>query len=458
MAYLRRLFNFIFQNTQSQSILLLLIFCALLPLNAKEVSALDSDSDGLSDKYERTIGTEPYLADTDGDGIDDGIEIGKNLNSPLDSDNDSIINALDFDDDNDGLPTILEDKSRKYTDIDKDGIKNHLDTDSDNDGVPDGIEAGLLNKDTNYDGIDDAFGLDQQGAVDKNGDGINDNFKLPDSNKNGVADYLDSSVTNSEITKSNNKKNTAKDTELVVEIRKPKAIPLKEQTPKKVIINHYTDTDNDGLLDAQERMLGTNPFKRDSDGDTVSDAIEIGLDINSPLDSDHDGIIDALDNDDDNDGILTKLEDLNKDGSPINDDTDDDGVPNYLDGNDDGDDYLTITEGGIKDTDKDGILDYLDKDNKKKSTEIVVTKTNNEVIELNEPEIVVLFDGYEDPNAEEREISNLGEASEEILEDISDKGGLENNQQALKASQSNLQLKINNEKSFSIVAWVKNLF
>ena len=83
---------------------------------------------------------------------------------------------------------------------------------------------------------------------------------------------------------------------------------------------------------------------------------------NQLLDSDRDGIIDALDKDDDNDGILTKFEDIDKNGTAKNDDTDRDGVPNYQDANDDGDSLLTRTEGGTKDSDNDGILDYLDKD------------------------------------------------------------------------------------------------
>ena len=390
------------------------MLCVPFLLHAKALD--DSDGDGLSDQYENKIGTEVYLADTDGDGIDDGVEVGSNHAKPLDSDGDKSINALDYDDDNDGLPTILENHSKKYVDIDGDGLSNHLDSDSDNDGVPDGVEAGVLNKDENLDGIDDAFDLDHYGGVDKNGDGISDNFKLPDTNKDGIADYLDAKAkepkSNKKVMVASKKTKTKKSTKKLSEKKavdkvdkNVKTNDSKLQTKKtevasapaavkrKAVINRYTDTDNDGLLDSQEKILGTNPLKRDSDGDSVSDAIEIGMDINAPQDSDHDGIIDALDNDDDNDGVLTKLEDLNKDGSPVNDDTDDDGVPNYLDGNDDGDDMLTIVEGGIKDSDNDGILDYLDKDNKKKNTATTANTIAEKKTAVGEPEVVVLFDG-----------------------------------------------------------------
>ncbi len=339
---------------------------------------IDSDGDGLSDLLEEKIGTEAYLSDTDGDGIKDGIEVGENIDKPLDSDNDKRIDALDYDDDNDGLPTFLESRN----DTDKDGIKDYLDTDSDNDGLTDGAEAGFLSQDKNLDGIDDAFDSARPGAVDKNGDGIDDNLKLPDYNNDGIADYLDAKyqkqvsmasisskhttteTTSKKITENKNvelKKTISKNppqvkSSAVVESNvesnakaKKEIVEIPKQISKpKTAVNRYTDTDNDGLLDSQELILGTNIMKRDSDGDKVSDAIEIGMDINAPQDSDRDGIIDALDNDDDNDGILTKFEDINNDSTAINDDTDQDGVPNYLDANDDGDDRLTKVEGGHK--------------------------------------------------------------------------------------------------------------
>ncbi|GFR97584.1 peptidylprolyl isomerase [Elysia marginata] len=71
--------------------------------------------------------------------------------------------------------------------------------------------------------------------------------------------------------------------------------------------------------------------------------------------------------DQDADGILSKNEDPNNDGNPLNDDTDGDGIANYLDKDDDGDgtatkdEYDTNEDGSPDDTDKDGIPDYLDK-------------------------------------------------------------------------------------------------
>lgn len=392
----------------------LALMCVSTSLTAKQIQ--DSDGDGLSDQYEIQIGTEAYLADTDGDGINDGIEVGPNLQNPLNSDNDKRIDALDYDDDNDGLPTILEYQIGKYADIDNDGLKNHLDNDSDNDGVLDGVEAGGLNLDENFDGVDDAFDVEYIGGVDKNGDGISDNIKLPDQNKDGIPDYLDANFSTGVKVVSKIK---LPSTNVISQETKPK---INKSESKQVVVNRYTDTDNDGLLDSQEIILGTNPLKRDTDGDSVSDAIEIGMDINAPQDSDHDNIIDALDPDDDNDGVLTKLEDINKDGSPINDDTDDDGVPNYLDGNDDGDEKLTIIEGGINDTDNDGILDYLDKYDGKKSTTTLAKNINKPLPK--EPEIIVLYDG--DSKAigtefiDDKLSDNITDTANKLLNDVVD--------------------------------------
>jgi len=70
----------------------------------------------------------------------------------------------------------------------------------------------------------------------------------------------------------------------------------------------------------------------DGDADNVPDYLE-DLNGNGDLtddDTDMDGIPNYLDDDDDDDGILTIDEDTNGDGDPTNDDDDGDGIPNYL--------------------------------------------------------------------------------------------------------------------------------
>ena len=105
----------------------------------------------------------------------------------------------------------------------------------------------------------------------------------------------------------------------------------------------------------------------DTDADSIADINE-DLNGNGDLsddDSDGDGVPNYLDEDDDNDTVLT----LTEVGASqtVNGDTDGDGIPNHLDIDDDGDGYLTIEEDTNgdndllnDDSDGDGILDYLD--------------------------------------------------------------------------------------------------
>ena len=68
-------------------------------------------------------------------------------------------------------------------------------------------------------------------------------------------------------------------------------------------------------------MIGTDPCNPDTDGDGLNDFIETE-DVDNPRDSDGDGLIDPLDEDDDGDGILTlneNTEDADGDGSPDGD-------------------------------------------------------------------------------------------------------------------------------------------
>ncbi|HID27576.1 MAG TPA: hypothetical protein EYP22_07145, partial [Methanosarcinales archaeon] len=72
------------------------------------IIAKDSDNDGLSDKQELQLGTDPNSADSDKDGLPDKLELDKGLNPRLaDSDGDGINDKQDIyplDKDNDGIP------------------------------------------------------------------------------------------------------------------------------------------------------------------------------------------------------------------------------------------------------------------------------------------------------------------------------------------------------------------
>lgn len=137
------------------------------------------------------------------------------------------------------------------------------------------------------------------------------------------------------------------------------------------------DEDNDGLTNLQEYEASTHPLLADTDGDGRSDSEEINAGTNpwlSELDTDADGIIDGIDTDDDNDGVLdvndafplNALESVDSDGDGVgnntdlfpNDpsqafDSDDDGVGDELD-------RFPNNALETKDTDGDGIGDNAD--------------------------------------------------------------------------------------------------
>jgi len=106
---------------------------------------LDDDNDGIPDLIE--VGAPaPTGFDTDADGIDDAFDPdnGGVVVVAIDSDGDGVPDKLDADSDNDGIPDTIEAGTNPAVpaDNDADGIPNFLDVDSDNDGISDDIEAG----------------------------------------------------------------------------------------------------------------------------------------------------------------------------------------------------------------------------------------------------------------------------------------------------------------------------
>jgi len=119
-----------------------------------------------------------------------------------------------------------------------------------------------------------------------------------------------------------------------------------------------TDHDGDGIISVLEDV-NENQFFFDEEDNTDGDAVG-----------------DFRDEDDDNDGVVTRLEIefvINSDGDEVLQflDTDNDQIPDHRDEDDDGDGRNTIDEINVNfntgvitypDTDEDGIPDYLDSD------------------------------------------------------------------------------------------------
>lgn len=245
----------------------------------------DSDDDGLLDGTEVLIGTDPTECDTDGDGLTDGLEQGvtsrsvyteeecfigdrqpSTTSNPLlfdsdggglsdgeeDRDQDGLIDQWetdpmdpsdDIDDDNDGILDALEDlcavgyssdadgdsipdEMEGWLDTDEDGTPNFCDEDDDNDGIPSSVEG-----DTDWDGD----GIINAYDTDSDGDGILDiDESIHDIDCDDQPSWLDDN---------------------------PNDGPC-------------SDSDLDGLLNAEEDACGTDPFNPDTDGDGILDVYD----------------------------------------------------------------------------------------------------------------------------------------------------------------------------------------
>lgn len=277
--------------------------------------ALDSDNDGLSDAVERQLGTSPTNKDSDGDGIDDLSEVGS-ASRPKDSDGDKIIDALDSDDDNDGIPTKQEGRG----DNDLDGIPNYLDTifnppnpdaDSDGDGIKNGVEnpeilsgQHIAFLDTDGDFLPNALDLDSDndGKSDAS-EWANPLGAPPLSDKDMLPDYVDADDHGSDSFGGDSDRDTLSDS-------------LECISPVPALC---ADSDADGQPDYMEI---------DSDNDGLSDKLEAGPDSRYPLDSDYDSLADFRDSDSDNDGIADAQECSTP---PQCSDSNNNGIPDYRD-------------------------------------------------------------------------------------------------------------------------------
>ncbi|MES2477280.1 MAG: LamG-like jellyroll fold domain-containing protein [Verrucomicrobiota bacterium] len=196
------------------------------------------DADGATNLQEQTAGSNPTIADTDGDGRTDGAE----LNTP------PFTNPTDTDSDDDGLSDGAEVITHNT---------NPNNSDSDFDGLPDGWEiANTLNPNSNAGndgelGDPDSDGLDN--SFEYNGGIFSTNPKDADSDDDGYSDLQeDRFQTWSDVN------HTGTD-------------PLNP------------DSDGDGLLDGQENpdlnyvmgiTSGTDPNLFDTDGDSFNDKFE----------------------------------------------------------------------------------------------------------------------------------------------------------------------------------------
>jgi len=219
-------------------------------IEGTSASDLDTNGDGVVDDE----------TDTEGDGapdLIDGNPSGFGLAADLDLD--GILDDLDLDDDNDGIPDLAEGGAGGI-DTDGDGVIDSRDLDSDNDGIPDSTK--LVNAtDLDGDGVVDNM-------VDSNGDGLHDpiapDFMPFDQDGDATADFRDldsDGDTLFDLTEAASDLMIAQDldgdNDGVVDLVNRKGLPPMFLSP--------VDVDNDGDPDFRDL---------DSDGDDFADAQE----------------------------------------------------------------------------------------------------------------------------------------------------------------------------------------
>jgi len=260
--------------------------------DAGDVTAVDTDGDGLVDAGETGANTDPNNPDTDGDGLTDGEEVLTTDTDPTNPDTDGD-GVSDGDEIANGTDPMVADTAPPVTTP----APPPAAVDTDGDGLDDAAEA--------------AAGTDPNNP-DTDGDGTSDGAEVA-----AGTDPLAPAV----------------------------VTPAPPPAP--------ADSDGDGLDDAAEAAAGTDPNNPDTDGDGTNDGAEVanGTDpLAAPPapgagDTDGDGLDDAAEAgagtdpanpDTDGDGLLDGDEVLNTGTDPLNPDTDGGGT-------DDGDELATGT-------------------------------------------------------------------------------------------------------------------
>lgn len=250
----------------------------------------DSDSDGLSDLDETNkFGTDPLHWDTDNDGLSDGGEvtgIPQHVNDP----------ARFYENSEVPIEATLNDKTYTYLHSDP------LNIDTDGDGLSDAQDiennTSPRNPDTDSDGLNDGDEINIYGTDplnwDSDGDGLSDGGEVK-----GTPQHENDPTEFGKL--SDIPKNA---------VYQGNAYQYSHSDPHKV------DTDGDGISDKVEVVIGSNQLNPDTDGDLIGDGVE------------------ASDN-----------KEAQKAGAYYAKDSDDDGTPDFKDGDSDGDGKPDLVEG-----------------------------------------------------------------------------------------------------------------
>lgn len=301
--------------------------------------------------------------DADGDGVPDSVDLCPATPNAVGVDTNGCSGAQG-DADSDGLYILLDNcpgvPNADQLDSDGDTLGDACDNDSDNDGIADPLDN--CSREWNPEG---------QGS-DFDGDGIGD-----------ACDNCPMRFNPDQLDSDGNEKGDACETDS--DLQEEKKVKKSAQKPAAPAV---TDTDGDGLTNAREAALGTNPNNPDTDGDGRSDGAD-----NCPikpnadqLDTDHDGLGDACDGDPDNDGLIglpdncplvanPDQKNLNKDdlGDACDPDADSDGYQAVAFGGPDCDDRAASIHPGAKEILGNGKDDDCDAATPDRQLDLVLT-------------------------------------------------------------------------------------
>ena len=352
----------------------------------------DDDDDGHSDAYEVACGSDPLLA----------------TDMPTDNEADGVCDALDPDDDNDGVndtDDLWPYDSTEWSDADGDGEGDNRDMDDDNDGWWDSCDQSAwlaAQNSSTIEGLNyfpsqtggiastcpdntDAFPNDGTEWVDTDGDGVGNNADIDD----------DGQISGNAEAPGNNDWTDAEEEACGTDPLDPTSVPA-DNDGDYICDIVDTDDDNDGVPDSLDAFPTDETEAADNDGDGLGEAVDDDDDndgwtdvdeascltdplntMEVPTDNDRDGECDLVDGDDDNDGVID-LDDAFPNNPLEREDSDGDGIGDNSDNDDDGDGWLDATEvacanaGGSgdkdsaseepEDLDGDGVCDAIDAD------------------------------------------------------------------------------------------------
>ena len=350
------------------------------------VDLLDSDDDGVPDSLELENDMNPFSPDSDGDNISDGDEfpMGEGIQ---DWDEDGIIDALDLDSENDGVPDIDEagdtDLDTRPVDTDDDYYPDFRDWDSDNDEIWDyqdncRIVENYDQSDVDNDGIGDACDSLNDSDNDLIPDDVDNcpydyNPDQADSDNDGNGDVCDFDWDNDEVP--NDYDNC------------PYIWNWTQDDSDQDGVGDAcdNDADNDDVIDSEDNCVYTyNPGQADNDDDGIGDECDGDWDNdgdpndydNCPYSAnpdqanvDNDEAGDICDEDIDGDGIPNEYDHCPYLASSNNADNDDDGLGDECDIDDDNDDVFDEVDNcpflpnpNQADLDEDGVGDACDPD------------------------------------------------------------------------------------------------